>query len=78
MKYDEGIWVLTKRKYSIFTSGFGRYKKTIEHSEKFLPELYIQAGLASLMYFSRECDQYQDITYLTLPDLRRFKIGRAS
>ena len=46
MKYDEGTWVLTKRKYSIFTWGFGNYKNTIAHSEKCLPELYIQAGFS--------------------------------
>ena len=31
MKYDEGTWVLTKRKYSIFNSYFGKYKKEISH-----------------------------------------------
>ena len=43
MTDDEGTWVLKKRKYSIFTWDFGKYKKAIDHSEIFLPGLYIQA-----------------------------------
>ena len=31
MKYDDGTWVLTKRKYYVYTWGFGEYKKTISH-----------------------------------------------
>ena len=34
MKYGEGIWVLTKRKYYIFN--FGKYKNKISHLENFL------------------------------------------
>ena len=33
MKYSEGTWILTKRKYYSFTSYFGKYKKTTAHSE---------------------------------------------
>ena len=36
MKVDEVTWVLTKRKYSLFTLYFGNYKKTIAHSENCL------------------------------------------
>ena len=38
----DGTWVLTKSKYFIFTWNFGKYKKTIAHSENCLPELDIQ------------------------------------
>ena len=38
IKGDEGTWVLTKSKYSIFTWYFGKYKNTIAHSENCLPE----------------------------------------
>ena len=31
MKDDDGTWVLTKRKYYIYTWGFGEYKKAISH-----------------------------------------------
>ena len=31
MNYDDGTWVLTKRKYHIYTWGFGEYKKAISH-----------------------------------------------
>ena len=31
IKDDEGTWVLTKGKFSIFTWGFGKYKNTISH-----------------------------------------------
>ena len=37
IKDDEGKWVLTKIKCSIFTWGFGDYKKTTDHSEYCLP-----------------------------------------
>ena len=37
MKYYKGTWVLIKRKYSIFTWDFSKYKKTIPHSENCLP-----------------------------------------
>ena len=43
MKDYEGTWVLSKRKYYIFTWYFGRYKKTIVQSENCLQELEIQA-----------------------------------
>ena len=31
MNYDEGTWVPTKSRYSIFTWDFGKYKNTISH-----------------------------------------------
>ena len=43
MKDDEGTFVLTKRKISMFTWGLGEYKNTIAHSKKYLPELEIQS-----------------------------------
>ena len=51
MKDDEVTWVLTKRKYFIFTWDFGKYKKTIAHSEDCLPESEIQAGLSKVSEF---------------------------
>ena len=51
MKDNVGTWVLTKRKYYIFTWDFGRYKNKIAHSEKFLPELYIQDGFIKFSGF---------------------------
>ena len=51
MKYDEGTYVLPKRKHYDFTWDFGRYKKTIAHSEKFLPELDTQAGFSKFSGF---------------------------
>ena len=44
MKDDDGTWVLTKRKYYIYTWGIGEYKKAIYHPENYLPQLEIQAG----------------------------------
>ena len=46
MKDGDGTWVLKKRKYFIFTWDSGKYKKIIAHSENYLPELEIQAGLS--------------------------------
>ena len=51
MKYYEGAWLLTKRKYSIFTWYFGKYRKTKSHSENFLPELEIQSGFSKFSGF---------------------------
>ena len=51
MKYYEGTWVLTKRKYSIFNLDFRRYKKIIAHSENCLPELDIQDGFSKFARF---------------------------
>ena len=39
MKYDEGAWVLTKSKYSVFTWYLGNYKTTIAYSGSCLQEL---------------------------------------
>ena len=51
MKDYEETWVLTKRKYFFFTWDFGKYKKTIVHSENCLPELDIQAGFSKFAVF---------------------------
>ena len=51
MRDDVGKWVLKKSKYSIFTWDFGRYKKTIAHSENCLPELDIQAVFRNFAVF---------------------------
>ena len=53
IKYDELTWVLTKSKYYIFICYFVKYKKIIAHSEKFLPELYIQAGFSTFSVFCK-------------------------
>ena len=37
IKYDDGTWVLKKRKYYIYNWGLGEYKKTISHPENYLP-----------------------------------------
>ena len=44
MKDNKGLWVPTKIKYSIFIWDFGKYKKTMSHSENCLPESDIQAS----------------------------------
>ena len=67
MKDYEVTWVLTKIKYSCFTFDFGKYKKTIAHSEHYLPELEIQSGFNNFNEFSREWDHFQYILHLTLP-----------
>ena len=53
MNFDQGTWVL-KIKYSNFTWYFGKYIKTISHSENWLLLLEINLALASLTDFSRE------------------------
>ena len=53
MKDDEGTWLLTKRKYYIFTWDFRNYKKTISSSENYLPELDIQAIFSKFYIFSK-------------------------
>ena len=44
---------LKKKKYYIFTWDFGRYKKTVVHSETFLPDLYVQSGFIKFVGISR-------------------------
>ena len=51
MKDNERTWVITERKYSIFTWYFRKYKKTISHSETFLPGLDIQDGVSKFSIF---------------------------
>ena len=64
MEDDEGIWILTKRKYFIFTWDFGGYKKKNLTQKKKFPELYIsKLYLASFLDFSREWDQSKDIPF---------------
>ena len=53
MNDDDGTWVITKIKYSIFTQIFGKYTKTISQSEHCLPELEIQAGFSKFSGFSK-------------------------
>ena len=54
MKDDEVTWVLTKKKYSIFTWYFGKYKKTISPLENCLPELEIQSGPSKFYRFCKK------------------------
>ena len=56
MKDDEGKWVLTKIKYSIFTWDFGKYKNTIAHSEKCCPELDIHTGFSKFARFYKRVE----------------------
>ena len=51
MKDNEKTWVLTKRKYSIFTWGFWKYKNTTANSENCLPEFDIQDGFIKFAGF---------------------------
>ena len=37
-KYDYVTWVVIKRKHSIFTCDFEKYKKTVAHSKNCLLE----------------------------------------
>ena len=53
MKNDEGTWVQTKRKYSIFNWGFGKYKNTMTHSENRFPELGTQSGFRKFSIFCK-------------------------
>ena len=56
-----------KKKYSIFTWDFWKYKMKIAHSEKFPPELEIQYGFSKFAGFSREWYIFQEIPHLTFP-----------
>ena len=58
-KDDEGTWELTKTKYSIFNWDYGKYKKTIAHSENCLPELEILTGIIK---FSGFCNRLGSIS----------------
>ena len=51
MKDYEVTWVLTIRKYSSFTCYFGKYKKSIAHTENCLPKLEIQSGFSKFSGF---------------------------
>ena len=51
MKDDNGKWVLTKGKYYVYTWSFGEYKKTIYHTENYLPELDIQSEFSKFGVF---------------------------
>ena len=66
MKDDEVTWVLTNGNILCLPWILGSTKKTIAHSENCLPELETQAGLAILLDFAREWDQFQEIPYLIL------------
>ena len=59
MKYYEGTWLLTKRKYSIFTWDFRKYKDKLSHSENCIPELDIQSGFRK---FSGFCKRIRSIS----------------
>ena len=65
-KYDKVTWVLTKRKYSIFTWYFGRYRSTMAHSKIVFHHYISKLDLAIFMDFEREWYQFQEITHLTL------------
>ena len=80
MKDDEGTWVLTKRKYYIFTWDFGKYKNTIARSESCLTELDIQAGFKKFAGFSRGWDKFKYIPHLalTLPPYAQRRIQEQS
>ena len=53
MKDYEGTWVLTKRKYGIFTWYYWKYKDKRAHSENCIPELEIQDGFRKFSGFCK-------------------------
>ena len=68
MKGDDGTWVLTKRKYYIYTWGFcGGTKRQYLTQKIIFHYLRSKLDLASLIYFTKDWDKFQYIPHLTFP-----------